>query len=165
MTHTTGTTKSKTIAAWLAFVLGTLGAHRFYLFGWRDVWAWLTPIPTIAGVIGLLRFNNIGQDDAAAWVLVPVLGMAVAVACATSIFYTLMQPARWQRIYNANVLPALPDEHKSGVTNWLGMMALVMALMFGAVSFMSSLVMTFQAYFEHQVEAARAISQGTDRGN
>jgi hypothetical protein len=41
----------------------------------------------------------------------------------------------------------------------------VMALMFGAVSFMSSLVMSFQAYFENQVQAARAISQGTDLGN
>ena len=165
MPHHTSRIKSKTVAAWLAFVLGTLGAHRFYLFGWRDVWAWLTPIPTIAGWIGLMRFNNIGQDDTAAWVLVPVFGMAVALACATCIFYTLMSPARWQRVYNADVLPALNEQHASGLTNWLSMMALVMALMFGTVSFMSSLVMSFQAYFESQVQAARAISQGTDLGN
>jgi len=31
--------------------------------------------------------------------------------------------------------------------------------MIGAVALMSSLVMSFQAYFESQVEAARAISQ------
>lgn len=169
MTHNTLTrdtrVKSKTTAAWLAFLFGVFGAHRFYLFGWRDIWAWLTPVPTIAGWIGLMRFNNIGQDDAAAWVLLPVLGMAVAIACAQCIFYALMNPERWQRVYNAGLQPALREEHPSGLTNWLSMIALVMALMFGSVSFMSSLVMSFQAYFESQVQAARAISQGTDLGN
>ena len=169
MTQTTPTQgapiKSKTTAAWLAFLFGVFGAHRFYLFGWRDIWAWLTPIPAVAGWIGLMRFNNIGQDDTAAWVLVPVLGMAVAVACAQCIFYALMNPKRWQRVYNAQVHPALSESHASGLTNWLSMIALVMALMFGSVSFMSSLVMSFQAYFESQVQAARAISQGTDLGN
>jgi hypothetical protein len=76
-----------------------------------------------------------------------------------------MKPQRWHHVYNAQVLPAPDETHSSGLTNWLSMMALVMALMFGAVSFMSSLVMSFQAYFENQVQAARAISQGTDLGN
>ena len=165
MNYTTGQIKSKTVAAWLAFVLGVFGVHRFYLFGWRDMWAWLIPIPTIAGWIGFMRFNNIGQDDTIAWLLTPVLGLSIAGACATCIFYALMKPQRWHHVYNAQVLPAPDDTHSSGLTNWLSMMALVMALMFGAVSFVSSLVMSFQAYFENQVQAARAISQGTDLGN
>jgi len=33
---TTADLKSKTVATWLSFALGSLGAHRFYLHGWRD---------------------------------------------------------------------------------------------------------------------------------
>ena len=33
--------KNKTLTSLLAFVLGGLGAHRFYLRGARDRWAWV----------------------------------------------------------------------------------------------------------------------------
>ena len=36
--------KNKTIAAWLAFIFGQLGIHRLYLFGIKDLWAWVHPI-------------------------------------------------------------------------------------------------------------------------
>jgi TM2 domain-containing membrane protein YozV len=32
--------KDKTLATALATLLGGLGVHRFYLFGWKDVWGW-----------------------------------------------------------------------------------------------------------------------------
>lgn len=32
--------KNKTLATLLAVVFGGLGAHRFYLYGFRDFWAW-----------------------------------------------------------------------------------------------------------------------------
>src|SRR5581483_5454292 len=32
--------RSKTFTALLAFLFGTLGAHRFYLYGWRDLFGW-----------------------------------------------------------------------------------------------------------------------------
>ena len=105
----------------------------------------------------MARFSNLGQDDRLAWVLIPVFGLSVAVACGTAIFYALMQPGRWQSHYNASA--QLPETHPSGQTNWLCIMIVVAALMLGAVALMSSLVMSFQAYFENQVEAARLISQ------
>ena len=45
-------TKSKTLATWLALALGSLGAHRFYLHGWRDVIGWLHPLPALLGLAG-----------------------------------------------------------------------------------------------------------------
>jgi TM2 domain-containing membrane protein YozV len=36
-----GSHKNKTFATFLALILGGLGAHRFYLYGWKDLWAWL----------------------------------------------------------------------------------------------------------------------------
>ena len=40
--------KNKSVAAWLAFVGGPLGLHRFYLHGLGDMWAWALPIPAPA---------------------------------------------------------------------------------------------------------------------
>jgi TM2 domain-containing membrane protein YozV len=47
------TYKSKTIAAWLALLLGGFGVHRLYLYGTHDKLAWLHPIPMMLGVYGL----------------------------------------------------------------------------------------------------------------
>ncbi|RYF61957.1 MAG: NINE protein, partial [Comamonadaceae bacterium] len=44
--------KNKSVAAWLAFVGGPLGLHRFYLHGLGDWLGWLLPIPTALGVYG-----------------------------------------------------------------------------------------------------------------
>lgn len=149
--------RSKTIAAMLAFFVGIFGIHRFYLFGLRDVWAWLTPFPTLAGLVGLARFSTLGPNDLLAWLLIPVFGLSVAVACGTAIFYALMHGARWQSHYNPGA--KLDESHPSGQTNWVCIIVVVAALMLGAVALMSSLVMSFQAYFENQVEAAPMISQ------
>lgn len=52
------THKNKTLAALLASLLGGVGAHRFYLHGKKDLWAWvhviLFPLSIFAGFIGAL---------------------------------------------------------------------------------------------------------------
>ena len=45
--------KNKTTAAWLAFLGGPLGLHRFYLHGLGDWLGWLLPIPTALGLTEL----------------------------------------------------------------------------------------------------------------
>ena len=74
--------KSKTLATWLALLLGSLGAHRFYLKGWRDLAGWLHPLPTLLGIAGALRMYKLGVDDHAAWEEEAVtFGPAAADAC------------------------------------------------------------------------------------
>ena len=50
--------KNKTLATLLAFLLGGLGMHRFYLHGIKDIWAWvhvlLFPFSVYAGFIEAL---------------------------------------------------------------------------------------------------------------
>ncbi len=77
-------TKNKTIAAWLAFVGGPVGLHRFYLYGLRDALGWLLPIPTALGLYGMARVQQFGQDDAWSWLLIPLLGFTIA-GCAKSL--------------------------------------------------------------------------------
>ena len=42
--------RSRAVATLVAFVAGTLGVHRFYLYGFGDVLGWLHPWPTLIGV-------------------------------------------------------------------------------------------------------------------
>jgi hypothetical protein len=47
----------------------------------------------------------------------------------------------------------------AGRTNWGTIIGTVIALLLGTTVMMSSLVFSFQRYFEYQIEAARLISQ------
>ena len=146
--------KNKTLAAWLAFIGGQVGLHRFYLYGWRDLWAWAHPLVAALGWWGVGRVRMHGQDDHLAWVLIPLLGFTLAGTALTGIYYGLMAPEKWNVIHT----PATP-EAPAGYTNWLTRGAVVFALLFGTISLMSSIVFSFQRYFEYQVEEARKISQ------
>ena len=146
--------KNKTIATWLAFIGGQLGLHRLYLFGFGDLWAWVHPMAAALGWWGIERVRTYGQDDQLAWLLVPILGFALAATAVTAIYYGLTSSENWNAQHN----PEQP-EAVAGNTNWLTIGAVVFALLFGTISLMSSIVFSFQRYFEYQVEEARKLSQ------
>jgi TM2 domain-containing membrane protein YozV len=51
----TSSHKNKTFATLLAFVTGGFGIHRFYLYGWTDIWGWLhlSTLPISAAILSL----------------------------------------------------------------------------------------------------------------
>jgi hypothetical protein len=147
--------KSKTLAAWLAFLGGPLGLHRFYLHGLGDTVGWLLPVPTALGLYGIERVQQYGQDDPLSWVLIPLLGFTIAACCLTAIVYGLMTREKW----NARFNPQAPQEAEPGGTSWGTIFAVVLALMIGAGVLMASIAFSFQRYFEAQVEEGRRISQ------
>ncbi|HEY0201960.1 MAG TPA: hypothetical protein VGC24_09730 [Burkholderiaceae bacterium] len=147
--------KNKTVAAWLAFLGGPLGLHRFYLYGWHDLLGWLLPLPTALGLYGLARAQRFGLDDQTSWVLVPLLGFTIAGCALAAIVYGLATPEKWNARHN----PGAAADAAAGRTRWATIAALVLALMVGATVLMSSLVFSFQRYFEYQIEEARKISQ------
>lgn len=147
--------KSKTVAAWLAFAGGLIGLHRFYLRGVGDIVGWLLPVPTLVGAYGVLRMWSLGQDDALSWILVPVGGFTFAGCCLTAIVYGLMKPHDW----NAKFNPGADADAPPGRTRWATVFAVVLSLMFGAGVLMASIAISFQGYFQQQVEEGRQISQ------
>lgn len=147
--------RNKTLAAWLAFLGGPLGLHRFYLHGAGDMLGWLLPIPTALGVYGVERARIYGLDDGLSWVLIPLVGFTIAGCALTAIVYGLMAPEKWNARFNASEAPDAPP----GRTGWLTIGAVVTALLIGTTVLMASIVFSFQRYFEHQVEEGRKISQ------
>ena len=143
--------KSKTLATWLALLGGSLGLHRLYLHGARDLLAWMHPLPTLAGLWGVQRMLDLGQDDHLSWLLLPLLGLMLAQAALCAIVYGLTPDPRWDARHN----PGAPVH----ATAWGPVLGVIAALMIGATALMATIAFSGQRYFEWQVEAAPAVSQ------
>jgi hypothetical protein len=146
--------RSKSVAAWLALTLGALGAHRLYLHGWRDVPAWLHLPPTLMGLAGVVRLRNLGQDDQAAWFLIPILGLMLSLAMLMAIVYALTPDERW----------ATKHQQPLVATTWAPVFAAVLALFFGGAVLMGTIAYGGQKFFEWQLEKSKAeAGQNTKR--
>lgn len=139
--------KNKTIAAWLAFLGGPIGLHRFYLHGRQDWLGWLLPLPTILGLYGVDRVRRYGIDDTISWVLLPVLGFVIAACALMAIVYGLKSQEQW----NAQFNPTLKPDDSAGQTGWLTIAAVVLALLIGCTALIFGTVQVFQHYFEYQI--------------
>ena len=144
--------RSKTLATWLALLLGTLGIHRIYVFGWRDPWAWLHPVFTAAGVVGVERMIRLGQDDPLAWVLLPVFGLMISQAMLFTILWGLTPDERWDARHNGG--------RESNPSGWGAVIAAVAALMIGGITLTGSIAYGGQKFFEWQLQDARPLSSG-----
>ena len=144
--------KSKTLATWIALVGGGVGLHRFYLHGLRDAWGWLYPLPFALGLYGVRRVQLLGQDDGLSWLLIPLLGAALAASMLTAIVYGLMPDERWDARHN-------PHGPASPASGWPAVIGVVLALFVGSGVLMATLAFSAQRYFEWQIEEGRRISQ------
>jgi hypothetical protein len=134
-------TRSKTVATWLAVLLGPMGGHRFYLGGWRDPWGWLYPAPTLLGLAGALRMRELGQDDRLSWVLVPLLGLTISAAMLSAIVYGLTPDERWAARFKQ---PARP-------TRWGPVLGAITGLAVGAAVLMGTVAFGVQKFFEWEL--------------
>ncbi|URI11381.1 TM2 domain-containing protein [Aquincola tertiaricarbonis] len=143
--------KSKTLATWVALLVGSLGLHRFYLYGFKDRLGWFYCIPTFLGLHGIQRVQDYGLDDHLSWALIPLLGLMVAQAMLAAILYGLTPDERWDARHN----PGQPVH----ATRWAPVLGVITALLIGAGVLMATIAFSGQRYFEYQVEEAKKISQ------
>jgi hypothetical protein len=156
VTTSTRPSKSKPLATWLALLGGSLGLHRFYLHGWADPWGWCSVPATVLGLYGLQRARQIGLDDHVSWVLLPLLGLAIAAGMLAAIVHGLTPDAKWDARFN----PA----GSASDTGWLTVLGVILALALGAAALMATLAFSAQRYFEYQVEhAGKAVSTEPER--
>lgn len=140
--------RSKTVAAWLALLLGSLGVHRMYMHGLRDVRAWLHPLPTALGLLGVERMQTMGQDDRLAWALIPLLGLVLSIAMLQAIVWALTPDDVWQLRYN----PGRPAQS----TGWGPVFAAGLALLLGGTVLMGTIAFGGQKFFEWQLQPETA---------
>jgi TM2 domain-containing membrane protein YozV len=144
--------RSKTITAALAFFFGTLGAHRFYLYGARDVWGWAHIVGTIIGIPGFLLLAATERASITGWVLAVPGAVSILAAFLAAIVYGLRPDEKWDAQFNAHT-------GRQSQSGWTVVFIVIFSLLIGAFLLMTGLALSFQTYFESQVEAAKAISQ------
>ena len=152
--------RSKTLATWIAVIGGSVGLHHFYLGGWRDPRGWLYPIPTLAGLAGVVRMRDLGVDDRLSWALIPWLGLTVSVGMLCAIVYGLTTDAKWARLYAGDpakpVVQATRDEDDEspppGIvhTGWAPVLGVILALMIGGGVLMGTIAFTAEKAFDVQ---------------
>lgn len=135
--------KSKTITTWLAFLGGSLGAHRFYLYGSLDGWAWLHGVPTGLGLLGVWRMAQLGQDDPLAWLLIPCLGLMLSGTQLLAIVYGLMPDEKWDERFNQG--------RQSAPSTGLNVLAVVLALMIGGGVLMATVAFGMMRWAEYSL--------------
>ena len=139
--------RSRAVATWLALVGGSLGLHRFYLHGARDLWGWLHPWPTLVGAYGFWRLHELGVDDALGSRLVLFLGAMVSVAMLQAIVLGLTSPERWAERHGSR--PHAPT--------WPIYLGVGVALAVGAAVAMATIAFAAQQYFEAHLPAVAAL--------
>jgi hypothetical protein len=145
--------RSKTLATWLALLGGAVGAHRFYLHGLADIRAWLHLPPTVLGLWGVQRVQQLGQDDRLSWLLLPLLGLMISLAALAAIVYGLTPDEAWNAKRNPGLAPR--------ATAWGPVLGVIAALIIGATALMATVAFSGQRFFEWQIEASRAPSSAS----
>ncbi|MET3130857.1 TM2 domain-containing membrane protein YozV [Oxalobacteraceae bacterium GrIS 1.11] len=129
------THKNKTFATFLAFLLGTVGAHRFYLGGNKDKWAWLhlAAVPAALAVAALAP----GAD----W-FYKILPLVVSglVGFLEALVLGLTPDDKWDLARNAG-------SGRSSASNWPLALLLVATLMVGAGVLIATIARLFDLLY------------------
>jgi len=132
--------KNKTLTTALAFLLGGLGIHRFYLKGSVDRIGLLhvCSLPVAGLVYGL------GHAPDPFYVLLPIIVSAI-VGCGEALFYGLMPDEKWDARYNAG-------SGRRSHSHWFVILLVVLTMLvgttvlIGAISRLFDLLYTGGAY-------------------
>lgn len=144
--------RSKTLTALLAFLFGSLGAHRFYLYGWRDVFGWAHVIGTALGIPGVLLLVATQRASTLGWALVVPGAVSVVAAFLAAIVYGLRPDLKWDAQFNEG-----HGAHSQ--SGWGVVFVVIFSLLIGAFLLMSGLAVAFQTYFESQSGVVNSLSQ------
>ena len=123
--------KNKTLATLLALLFGSMGLHRFYLYGRRDLWGWvhLATLP-----LSLLLI--LGNPTAAAIFSASPFVLSVLAAFLETLLIGLTPDEKWDAQHN-------PASGHASDTGWPVPMMLVLALACGATALIAAIARTF----------------------
>ena len=131
----TSTHKNKTVTTFLATVFGSIGIHRFYLHGSKDIFGWLhfASLPISAAAI-LLLSNTQPLFAGMLFVLSIISGFIEALVIG------LTPDEKWDAQYN-------PRSGKTSESHWILALILVLTLGIGATSVIALLARSFDLLF------------------
>ena len=123
--------KSKTIATFLAFLLGYAGLHRFYLHGLSDRWGWLHAISVPLSALLLLS-----NPELPLLVNTAPLVISMLTASIETFVIGLMPDEKWDARHN-------PASVRESDSRWPVALMMVLNLFYGATLLLAVLARGF----------------------
>lgn len=127
--------RNKAFATLLAFVLGTLGAHRLYLHGLRDRWLWLH----LAALPASLALRLAWPQADWFYQLLPMIVSALA-GFLEALVLGLMPDDKWDARHNAG-------SGRASDTGWPLAVVLVATVMLGAGVLIATMARLFDLLY------------------
>ncbi|KAB8058956.1 NINE protein [Janthinobacterium sp. FT14W] len=127
--------KNKAFTALLAFLLGTLGAHRFYLHGAKDRWGWLH----LAAVPASLLLRQLLPEADWFYQILPLTLSALG-GFLEALVLGLMPDDKWDARYNS-------ASSRQSDTGWPLAVVLVATLMLGAGVLIATMARLFDLLY------------------
>jgi hypothetical protein len=127
--------KNKTFAALLAFLLGGIGAHRFYLRGVNDTWGWAhaASVPAIGLVMAA------GPDADIYFKLLPLF-LSMLAGFLQALVLGLMSDEKWDATFNAG-------SGRRSETRWPLAVILVATMLVGCASLIATISRLFDLLY------------------
>ena len=133
--HMTITHKNKTLTTFIATVFGSIGLHRFYLNGGKDMWGWLHFVTLPLSILALMLWPAQQKMFLLALLLISAL-IAILEALVTG----LTPDERWDAEHNAG-------SGKKSESSWLIAVILVFTVGAGAIGLIGTIARTFDLLF------------------
>jgi hypothetical protein len=127
--------KNKTFATLLAFLLGGIGAHRFYLRGVNDTWGWVhaASVPAIGLVMA-------AAPDADMYFKLLPLFVSMLAGFLQALVLGLMSDEKWDATFNAG-------SGRSSDTRWPLAVILVATMLVGCGSLIAAISRLFDLLY------------------
>lgn len=127
--------KNKTLTTFLATVTGSIGLHRFYLYGGRDRFGWLH-ILAIPLSLALMA----AQPEAPRLFTALPLVLSALIACLEALVIGLTPDEKWDARHNAG-------SGKTSESHWILAVILVLTVGLGAMGVIALLARSFDLLF------------------
>jgi TM2 domain-containing membrane protein YozV len=123
--------KNKTLATLLALLFGSIGMHRFYLYGRRDLWGWVH-----LATLPLSALLMLGNPDAATIFSAGPFVVSVLASFLGTLLIGLTPDEKWDACHNLH-----SGRHSD--TGWPVPLMLVLALACGATALIAAIARAF----------------------
>jgi len=127
--------RNKTFTTLLAAVFGSIGLHRFYLYGRRDWFGWLHIVSLPVSVMAILMLNNVQPLFVGILFILSILSGFLE-----ALVIGLTPDEKWDAKHNHN-------SGKQSESHWVLALILVATLAVGATAVIALLARGFDLFF------------------
>ena len=124
--------KNKTFSTLLAILLGGIGAHRFYLYGKKDLWAWAAAL-----TYALLAFAAVARLPQSVFIAFLILVIISFFAGLISALVIGLTPdEKWDAQHNA-------DSGRSSNSSWFVILLVALTFALGSTALIATIARCF----------------------